>query len=96
MRALLETHWMWPAGYVLVMSGISLFMMGLDKRRSKVRGARRVPERTFFLLALLGGSPGAIWGMFLFRHKTRHWYFVVGLPLILIAQIALLFKFCLM
>ena len=59
-----------------------------DKRKAK-RGAWRVPEKTFFLVALLGGSPGAILGMRLFHHKTRHWYFKWGLPAILIAQLAL-------
>lgn len=61
--------------------------MGVDKRRAK-RGAWRIRERTLFLLALFGGSIGAIAGMWLFRHKTRHWYFVVGMPAILILQIA--------
>ena len=44
---------------------------------------------TFFVLALLGGTLGAIAGMYAFRHKTRHWYFRYGLPAILLAQIAL-------
>lgn len=61
--------------------------MGVDKRRAK-RGAWRIRERTLFLLALFGGGIGAIAGMWLFRHKTRHWYFVVGMPAILILQIA--------
>ncbi len=61
--------------------------MGLDKRRAR-NGAWRVRERTLFLLALAGGSVGAIAGMWLFRHKTRHWYFVLGLPAILALQLA--------
>ena len=60
--------------------------MGMDKSRAK-RGAWRIRERTLFLLALFGGSLGAIAGMWLFRHKTRHWYFVVGMPAILILQV---------
>lgn len=60
--------------------------MGIDKRRAK-RGAWRIRERTLFLLALFGGSAGAIAGMWLFHHKTRHWYFVVGMPAILILQV---------
>ena len=63
-------------------------LMGWDKRRAR-RDGRRVPERTLFLTALLGGSPGAILGMQLFRHKTKHWYFQFGMPAILIAQLAL-------
>jgi len=47
-----------------------------------------VPEKTLFLLAIIGGSIGSIAGMYAFRHKTKHWYFKIGLPLILILQIA--------
>ncbi len=63
--------------------------MWLDKRRARRKGARRVRERTLFLSALLGGSVGAIAGMRLFRHKTKHWYFVWGMPAILILQLVL-------
>ena len=62
---------------------------GADKRRAK-RGEWRVPEKTLFLLALLGGSLGAVCGMCAFRHKTRHWYFRWGLPAVLLAHCALL------
>ena len=61
--------------------------MGIDKRRAK-RDAWRIRERTLFLLALFGGSLGAIAGMWIFHHKTRHWYFVIGMPAILILQLA--------
>ena len=52
------------------------------------QGKRRIPEATLFLSALLGGSLGAVVGMNFFRHKTKHWYFVVGMPLILLVQLA--------
>ena len=71
-----------------MMSLLDFCLMGFDKHRAK-RNGWRVRERTFFLLALLGGSPGAILGMRLFHHKTRHWYFKYGLPAILILQLAL-------
>ena len=61
---------------------------GVDKAKAR-RGAWRVPEKTLFLLPLLGGSVGALLGMLVFRHKTKHWYFVWGIPLILLAQIVL-------
>lgn len=58
-------------------------------RRGARCRARRVPEKTLFLLAILGGSVGAILGMRVWHHKTRHWYFKYGLPAILLAQLAL-------
>ena len=61
---------------------------GADKRRAR-KGKWRVPEKTLFLLPLLGGSIGALLGMRVFHHKTKHWYFVWGIPAILLAQIAL-------
>lgn len=63
--------------------------MGLDKRRAALH-RRRIPERTLFLIALLGGSLGTWIGMYLFRHKTRHLRFVLGIPLILLIQAAVL------
>ena len=83
-----------PLGTVLLLwlaaiNLIAFLLMGVDKSRAKRQGARRIPEKTLFLSALLGGSLGAVLGMQLFRHKTKHWYFVWGMPLILIAQIAL-------
>ncbi len=47
---------------------------------------RRIPEKTLFIVAALGGSIGAIIGMWLFRHKTKHWYFVYGMPGIVLGQ----------
>ena len=74
--------------WLLGVNLVAFALMGWDKRRAR-RDGRRVPERTLFLTALLGGSPGAILGMQLFRHKTKHWYFKFGMPAILIAQLAL-------
>lgn len=69
------------------MSFLLFAMMGIDKSLAK-RGAWRVPEKTLFLLALLGGALGGIIGMYFFRHKTRHASFKVGLPMLLIVNIA--------
>jgi len=73
----------------LVMSLISFISMGWDKKQAKAH-AWRVPEKTLFLLALLLGAPGGTLGMWLFRHKTKHWYFALGFPLIAIVQLFLL------
>lgn len=66
---------------------VTFAVYGADKRRAK-RDKRRVPEKTLFLLAIIGGSVGALLGMRVFHHKTRHWYFVWGIPAILLVQIA--------
>ena len=67
--------------------------MGIDKRKA-IKHAFRIPEATLFLIAFIGGSIGSILGMYTFRHKTRHWYFVYGMPFILIVQIALIVFLC--
>lgn len=88
MRELLTT----PAGalavWLIAINLVTFAVYGADKRRAR-RGAWRVPEKTLFLLPLLGGSVGALAGMRVFRHKTKHWYFVWGVPAILLAQAAL-------
>lgn len=60
--------------------------MYTDKLRAKKR-AFRIPEATLFAIAIIGGSIGCILGMYTFRHKTKHWHFVYGMPIILILQI---------
>lgn len=87
--AVVGPFWWALAGYLLVVNLVAFALMGIDKRRAKREGMRRIPEKTLFLSAILGGSIGAIVGMRTFRHKTKHWYFVWGMPLILVAQIAL-------
>lgn len=65
--------------------------MGLDKAKAR-KHAWRIPEATLFSIAILGGSVGSILGMFHFRHKTKHWYFVLGMPLIFFIQLAIAIK----
>ena len=77
--------------YLLLMNLAAFAAFGIDKRRA-VRRQWRVPEKTLFLLAALGGSLGAVCGMCAFHHKTRHWYFRYGLPAILLAHCALLIR----
>ena len=74
--------------YLLAVNVVGFLLMGIDKLRAK-KQVWRVPEKTLFLMALIGGSIGTNVGMYVFRHKTKHWYFVIGMPLILIVQIAL-------
>lgn len=76
--------------FVIYLLGINLAafaVFGWDKLMAKWH-KRRVPEKTLFLLAALLGSVGAWLGMQVFRHKTKHTSFVVGIPAILAAQMA--------
>ena len=73
--------------YLLIMNVIAFALMGIDKGKAK-KGAWRISEKGLFLPAILGGSIGAIAGMQVFRHKTKHWYFKYGMPAILILQLA--------
>ena len=83
---------------VLPVANITAFcLMGVDKRRAKLRAAgasekkvRRIPEATLLLWAACFGGIGATLGMCLFRHKTRHWYFRIGLPVMAAVQVVLL------
>ena len=74
--------------YLAAVNVVTFTVYGIDKRKAR-RGAWRIPEKTLFLLPLLGGSMGQLLGMNVFRHKTKHWYFVWGIPAILLAQLAL-------
>lgn len=74
--------------YLAVINLIGFAMMGIDKRRA-VKKQWRIRESSLFLVALIGGSAGCLIGMRTFHHKTKHWYFVYGMPAILVLQICL-------
>ena len=74
--------------YIFCINLAGFFSMGIDKRKAQ-KAKWRIPEKTLFLIALLGGAVGSLLGMHLFHHKTRHWYFRYGIPAILILQLAL-------
>ena len=75
--------------YFLIINIIGFAMMGIDKWKAK-HHAWRIPENTLFIVAIIGGSLGAIIGMYTFRHMTKHWYFVYGLPAILALQVVII------
>lgn len=72
--------------YVLVINVVAFVLMGVDKYKAQ-HYRYRIRERMLLLAAVLGGSVGAILGMLLFRHKTCHSKFYIGLPTILGLQI---------
>ena len=76
--------------YLVVINVVTFFVYGIDKRRAK-RSRWRIPEASLLLLAVVGGSVGAYLGMRVWHHKTLHKKFKYGVPLILIAQLVLVF-----
>lgn len=76
--------------YLFLINAVSLILMLADKHKAR-KNLWRIPESTLFTAALFGGSIGSILGMYLFRHKTRHWQFVLGMPAILLIQIVFAF-----
>ena len=74
--------------YLLLINALGFGLMTLDKHKARKK-QWRIPERTLFLTALLGGSAGSLLAMYLVRHKTRHLTFTLGIPAILAAQLVM-------
>lgn len=76
--------------YLCIINLISIFVCIYDKYAAK-KNRSRIPEKTLFLLSFIGGSPLMLITMKIFRHKTLHKRFMIGIPIIIIFQIALVF-----
>jgi uncharacterized membrane protein YsdA (DUF1294 family) len=75
--------------YLAAVSVVTFWAYGFDKRRA-IRGKRRIPERWLHLLALAGGTLGALAGQQLFRHKNRKWKFLLVFGFIALVQAAVI------
>ena len=73
--------------YLLIINAIGFLLMTMDKYKAK-KNLWRIPESTLMTVALIGGSIGSLIGMYTVRHKTKHLKFTVGIPVILVLQIA--------
>jgi len=78
--------------YFLLLNITGFFLMGIDKRKAR-KNQWRIPEKTLFLIAILGGSLGSILGMHVFRHKTKHASFIIGMPCILLVHLFIIYLF---
>ena len=76
--------------YLLIVNALGFLLMLVDKRKAQ-KNLWRIPESTLLLMAAIGGSIGSLAGMYKFRHKTKHLKFTLGVPAILITQIALVY-----
>lgn len=88
---------MWQSGvffpvlvYLAIVNTVTWILYGLDKKRA-VQGRWRISEKMLLFVAGIGGSLGAILGMYLFHHKTRHWKFKILIPFFLVLHIVILF-----
>ena len=84
--------------YLIVINIVTFLVYGIDKWKAKSQrkvktkqGYSRISETTLLMLAVIGGSIGALLGLKIWHHKTKHKKFKFGLPLILLAQIALIY-----
>lgn len=77
--------------YLIIINIITLIIFGIDKLKA-IKEKSRVRNTTLFGLAILGGSIGALIGMHIFHHKTKTWYYIYGIPFILIIQIYIIYK----
>lgn len=75
--------------WLIVINIITFAVFGIDKKKA-IDGKFRIKELTLFILSLLGGTLGGLIAMHTFHHKTRKWYFKFGIPLILIAWVAMI------
>lgn len=74
--------------YIIIVNIVAFALMGIDKRKA-IKNKYRIPEKVLFMSAILFGSVGANLGMKVFRHKTKHMSFVIGMPAIFILQIVI-------
>ena len=88
MSVFTETYMIIILSYLLIINITSFAFYGADKQKAK-KGKWRISENTLLLLAVIGGSIGAIAGMKIFHHKTQKTNFKLGLPIIFILQILL-------
>ncbi|MDH4330222.1 MAG: DUF1294 domain-containing protein [Candidatus Moranbacteria bacterium] len=79
--------------FFLVVNVIAFFVMMIDKVQSRKSGNSRISEGLLFFMAVFFGSLGVYAGMFVLRHKTRKWYFIIGIPMLIIQNISFLYLF---
>lgn len=77
--------------FFLVVNLVAFFVMWRDKIRSRKVSAERISEGLLFFMATWFGSVGVYAGMFAFRHKTQKWYFVIGIPMLILENSAFLY-----
>lgn len=78
--------------YLIIINIIGFLAMGIDKEKAK-KNQWRIPEKTLFSIAFLGGGVGSIMGMYIFHHKTQKLKFTLGFPIILVCEMILAYYY---
>lgn len=76
--------------YLIGINVLTFLLYGIDKWKAQ-KSKWRIPEETLIWLAIVGGSIGALLGMYIFRHKTKHRKFTMGIPAIILAQAVIVY-----
>jgi len=77
--------------FFAIVNAVAFVIMLWDKMQSRKQGAERISEGMLFFMATIFGSVGVLAGMFAFRHKTQKWYFLLGIPMLILENCALLY-----
>ena len=78
--------------YLVIINLVAIILMYIDKQKAK-KHQWRISEDTLIGVSIIGGGIGALWGMHVFRHKTKHWSFKIGIPFLMIVQVILVLYF---
>ena len=76
----------YAVAYIVIVNMLAFCMYGIDKSAA-IKQKQRIPNRVLLLMAIIGGSLGALAGMYTFRHKTKKWYYTITVPVLLMIQI---------
>lgn len=87
----MQQQFLFLVAFFLMINLIAFLIMLLDKNKSKKNGSERISEGMLFFLATIFGSLGVFAGMFAFRHKTQKWYFLIGIPMLILQNAAFLY-----
>ncbi len=88
MFGLNNMNYLYIIGPLITINLIAFAIMWVDKIKSAIYGAPRISEGVLFFLATIFASFGVYAGMFVFRHKTKKWYFLLGIPLLMLENLA--------
>jgi uncharacterized membrane protein YsdA (DUF1294 family) len=92
----MDTNIFGLAAFFAIVNLAAFIIMLIDKNKSRQRGVERISEGLLFFMATFFGSLGVYAGMLAFRHKTKKWYFIIGIPMLIVQNLSVLYVFSLL